>query len=100
MTAVSGEDVAESESDQASYGSSSNLAGSQSNGGEASEVARFGAVKEKKHSLESGISVFNRYAFHVQLVGFQVVSKPWCPDDRHVEAHVPVDGRSHTMFLR
>ena len=61
MTAVSGEDVAEPEPEQAGRGSSSNLAGSQSNGDEASEVARFGAAKEKKHSLESGISVFNRY---------------------------------------
>lgn len=26
----------------------------------ASEVARFGAIKEKKHSLEAGISLFNR----------------------------------------
>jgi hypothetical protein len=36
------------------------LLGSHSNGGEDSEVARFGAAKEKKHSLENGISVFNR----------------------------------------
>ena len=27
---------------------------------EESEVARFGAAKEKKHSLENGITVFNR----------------------------------------
>jgi len=26
----------------------------------ASEVARFGAMKEKKHSLEAGINLFNR----------------------------------------
>ena len=26
-----------------------------------SEVARFGALKEKKHSLEAGIALFNRY---------------------------------------
>ena len=26
----------------------------------ASEVARFGAIKEKKHSLEAGIEIFNR----------------------------------------
>lgn len=26
----------------------------------ASEVARFGAIKEKKHSLEAGIAIFNR----------------------------------------
>ena len=25
-----------------------------------SEVARFGAIKEKKHSLEAGIEIFNR----------------------------------------
>lgn len=28
----------------------------------ASEIARFGAIKEKKHSLESGIEIFNRSA--------------------------------------
>ena len=63
MEAVSGEDVAEPDQEQASHGSSSSLAGSQVNGVEASEVARFGAAKEKKHSLESGISTFNRYAY-------------------------------------
>lgn len=26
-----------------------------------SEVALFGAIKEKKHSLEAGIALFNRY---------------------------------------
>ena len=26
----------------------------------ASEIARFGAIKEKKHSLEAGIQIFNR----------------------------------------
>lgn len=62
VTAVSGEDIAEPEQEQNQHGSSNNLAGSQSNGDEASEVARFGAAKEKKHSLESGISVFNRSA--------------------------------------
>lgn len=66
MTAVSGEDIAEPEQEQNQHGSSNNLAGSQSNGDEASEVARFGAAKEKKHSLESGISVFNRSASHAK----------------------------------
>lgn len=72
MTAVSGEDVAEAEPEQAGHGSSSNLAGSQPNGDEASEVARFGAAKEKKHSLESGITVFNRY-FAAQAVAKSVL---------------------------
>ena len=27
--------------------------------GNASEVARFGAIKEKKHSLEAGMALFN-----------------------------------------
>lgn len=30
--------------------------------GDASELARFGAIKEKKHSLESGIALFNQCA--------------------------------------
>ena len=35
-------------------------AGQASGREEESEVARFGAAKEKKHSLENGITVFNR----------------------------------------
>lgn len=61
VEAVSGEDVAEPGEEQTGHGSSNNLAGSQANEEEASQVARFGAAKEKKHSLESGISTFNRY---------------------------------------
>ncbi len=65
VAAVSGEDVsepAEEEGVPAAFGSTSNLSATQSGGGEDSEVARFGAAKEKKHSLENGITVFNRYA--------------------------------------
>ena len=60
IAAVSGEDPAEPQEDEgmpSGFGSSSSLP---ANGGEDSEVARFGAAKEKKHSLENGISVFNR----------------------------------------
>ena len=63
VAAVSGDDVAETPSgsgmlrDGQASGSSSSLTGSQN---EESEVARFGAAKEKKHSLENGITVFNR----------------------------------------
>ncbi len=63
IAAVSGEDAAEPQEEQgmpSGFGSTSSLPGSHSNGGEDSEVARFGAAKEKKHSLENGISVFNR----------------------------------------
>jgi hypothetical protein len=63
IAAVSGEDAAEPQEEQgmpSGFGSTSSLLGSHSNGGEDSEVARFGAAKEKKHSLENGISVFNR----------------------------------------
>ena len=63
IAAVSGEDAAEPQEEEgmpSGFGSTSSLPGSHSNGGEDSEVARFGAVKEKKHSLENGISVFNR----------------------------------------
>ena len=61
IAAVSGEDVSETpEGSSAAPGSSSNLNASQSNGDQESEVARFGAAKEKKHSLETGISLFNR----------------------------------------
>ncbi|DBA73285.1 hypothetical protein WJX77_003623 [Trebouxia sp. C0004] len=63
IAAVSGEDAAELQEQEgmpSGFGSTSSLPGSHSNGGEDSEVARFGAAKEKKHSLENGISVFNR----------------------------------------
>ncbi len=62
IAAVSGEDAAEPQEEgmPSGFGSASSLPGSHSNGGEDSEVARFGAAKEKKHSLENGISVFNR----------------------------------------
>lgn len=63
VAAVSGEDAAEPQEEEgmpSGFGSTSSLPGSHSNGREDSEVARFGAVKEKKHSLENGISVFNR----------------------------------------
>ena len=63
IAAVSGEDAAEPQEEEgmpSGFGSTSSLPGSHSNGGEDSEVARFGAVKEKKYSLENGISVFNR----------------------------------------
>ena len=48
------------------FGSTGNFPGTSANGGEGSEVARFEASKEKKHSLESGITVFNRYSYHPQ----------------------------------
>ncbi len=62
IAAVSGEDAAEPQEEgmPSGFGSTSSLPGSHSNGGDDSEVARFGAAKEKKHSLENGISVFNR----------------------------------------
>lgn len=61
IAAVSGEDTSEPQEKEGmptgstAFGSTGN-----SNGGEDSEVARFGAAKEKKHSLENGITVFNR----------------------------------------
>ncbi|KAL3134912.1 hypothetical protein ABBQ32_007876 [Trebouxia sp. C0010 RCD-2024] len=65
VAAVSGEDVTEPQAeDMLSSSQGSNTAGGlsagQGSGHEESEVARFGAAKEKKHSLESGITVFNR----------------------------------------
>ena len=65
VAAVSGEDVTEFQSEgmlagSNGSGSTSGLPGGQASGREESEVARFGAAKEKKHSLENGISVFNR----------------------------------------
>ena len=68
VAAVSGEDVSEAqaEADSLTSGqgarSSNSLSGTQTSGGEESEVARFEASKEKKHSLENGITVFNRCA--------------------------------------
>lgn len=35
-------------------------------GSKMEEVARFGALKEKKHSLESGIALFNRYDYSLR----------------------------------
>lgn len=64
---MSGEDVTEPRSEgmlasSQGFGSSSGLPGGQAPGHEeGSEVARFGAAKEKKHSLENGITVFNRW---------------------------------------
>ena len=66
VAAVSGEDVTEPESEGMLAGSNSSESTSGLPGGQAigreeeSEVARFGAAKEKKHSLENGITVFNR----------------------------------------
>lgn len=64
---MSGADVTDAHTDDSlpassqGLGSSSNLAGAQVNGDQESQVARFGAAKEKKHSLESGITAFNRF---------------------------------------
>ena len=65
VAAVSGEDVMESQAEDMLSGSqgsntASGLSASQGSSREESEVARFGAAKEKKHSLENGITVFNR----------------------------------------
>ena len=38
----------------------------------ASEVARFGAIKEKKHSLEAGIQIFNRSLAPVPFVSLHL----------------------------
>lgn len=73
VAAVSGEDVTEPQTDGSmpagsqGFASTGNFAGAQANGGEGSEVARFEASKEKKHSLESGITVFNRYSHFPQI---------------------------------
>lgn len=66
VAAVSGEDATEPQSEgmlasSNGSGSTHGLPGGQATGREEeSEVARFGAAKEKKHSLENGITVFNR----------------------------------------
>lgn len=65
VAAVSGEDVTELQAEEVLSGSqglgtASGLSASQGSSREESEVARFGAAKEKKHSLENGITVFNR----------------------------------------
>lgn len=61
IAAVSGEDTSEPQEEEGvSTGTTALGSTSNSNGGEDSEVARFGAAKEKKHSLENGITVFNR----------------------------------------
>ena len=59
----------EAEGVKSSGGSDSSLSHTASSAGadSAAEVARFGAAKERKHSMEAGIALFNRCAIsHVQ----------------------------------
>ena len=81
VAAVSGKDVTEPQAEgmltgSQGFGGTSGLPGSQATGHEESEVARFGAAKEKKHSLENGITVFNRCCCHQSSI-------PKLSDERH-----------------
>ncbi len=51
---------------KSSGGSDSSLSHTASSAGadSAAEMARFGAAKERKHSMEAGIALFNRYAIY------------------------------------
>ena len=101
IAAVSGEDTSEPQEEEGMPTGSTALSSTGNpNGGEDSEVARFGAAKEKKHSLENGITVFNRSGCAVIL---QSVLAAWFAMAVHISAawqRLRCSGKQMVQMLR